>query len=236
MKKIKEKSKCSSLVVGSIGNLCYLKEGTNREKREKTIYQYEPIADQIPEIEEKYSFTKKEDLDWIEKEYTTSDVAELKRVYYEYTKAHYAELKKRFFSSMGIVEEADTDIASEDSISQNHRIVPPLPEDIKKVGQFIRTAMKNLSDCGFIFTDEELENLCSLEWGQKHLKIGKMVPFAKLHVEGEVNEHKVGKENVYIKSLFTYGKKSILIKTDLYDYSREPFIKWYKSLAEESEE
>lgn len=131
---------------------------------------------------------------------------------------------------MGI-EAQTVAIEEEITINPGNRVVPPLPEDIKTVGQFIRTAMKNLSDSGFVFTDEEIENLCSIKWYQEHLGTGKMVPFAKLHIEGETNEHRIGKENVYIKALYSYGKNSILIKSDLFNYNRETFVKWYRSLA-----
>lgn len=230
MKKIKSNTKCSALVVGNIGNLCYLKEGTNREKHEKTIYQYEPIREQIPEIEEKYSFTKKADLDWVEKEYEEKDAEEIRKIYYKYLKDRFEIQKKKFFASLGIQAEADN---TENDSQSGNRIVPPLPEGIEKVGQFIRAAMKNLSDVGFVFTDEEIANLCNVTWCQKNLGTGKKYAFAKLHVEGAVNEHKVGKDNIFIKSLFTYGKNSILIKSDLFDYNREPFITWYESLSEE---
>lgn len=53
------------LPLSSIGNICLLPEDYNREKGELTIYQYQKCLDHIQEIEDKYSFTEKEDLDWI---------------------------------------------------------------------------------------------------------------------------------------------------------------------------
>jgi len=52
------------LPISAIGNLCFLKEEINRQKRGKTIYQIE--LDNLQEIENKYTFTKEEDLKWIE--------------------------------------------------------------------------------------------------------------------------------------------------------------------------
>ena len=53
------------LPISSIGNVCYLPEGLNRSKGNKTIYEVDYDAEQLEEIEAKYSFTKKEDMDWL---------------------------------------------------------------------------------------------------------------------------------------------------------------------------
>ena len=53
------------LPISSIGNVCYLPEDLNRSKGSKTIYEVGYDEDQLSEIESKYSFTKKEDMDWL---------------------------------------------------------------------------------------------------------------------------------------------------------------------------
>lgn len=52
------------LPISAIGNLCFLKEDLNRQKRGKTIYQIE--IDDLQDVEDKYTFTKETDLKWIE--------------------------------------------------------------------------------------------------------------------------------------------------------------------------
>lgn len=58
------------LPISSIGNLCLLPQYQNRSKGEKTLYQDNAYLKKsnlsLADIEEKYSFTKSSDLDWIE--------------------------------------------------------------------------------------------------------------------------------------------------------------------------
>lgn len=63
------------LPISSIGNICLLPEYNNRRKKGKTIYQDKLYKEAIEKeditldtIEEKYTFTKEEDLSWIEKD------------------------------------------------------------------------------------------------------------------------------------------------------------------------
>ena len=57
------------LPISSIGNLCLLPEYANRSKKDKTIYEDTDYLNKsnmtIAQVEERYSFTKKEDLEWI---------------------------------------------------------------------------------------------------------------------------------------------------------------------------
>lgn len=53
------------LPISSIGNLCLLPEEYNRAKGEETIYNSQECINNIQKIETKYSFTQKEDLEWI---------------------------------------------------------------------------------------------------------------------------------------------------------------------------
>ena len=57
------------LPISSIGNLCFLPEGINRGKREKTIYQVGLSKDEMNTYETKYTFTTHDDLKWIEDDY-----------------------------------------------------------------------------------------------------------------------------------------------------------------------
>ncbi len=56
------------LPISSIGNICYLPEKLNRSKGSKTIYDVGYSSDQLSEIESKYTFTKKENMEWLYKE------------------------------------------------------------------------------------------------------------------------------------------------------------------------
>ena len=103
----------SGLPIGSIANLCYLPEFDNRMKKDKTIYQdekYKQCVD-ISDVEKKFSFTTKEDLEWLDKPFDDEeDFLDLKKYYETFLRNRFAILKKKFCESMGIdLDESGTD-------------------------------------------------------------------------------------------------------------------------------
>ena len=81
------------LPISSIGNLCYLLEFDNRTKRDKTIYQDRKYLDSINLhlVESDFTFTIKDDLDWIDKEYQTKE--ELKADYMNFLNKRFEKIK-----------------------------------------------------------------------------------------------------------------------------------------------
>ncbi|MBE6015873.1 MAG: DUF262 domain-containing protein [Lachnospiraceae bacterium] len=83
------------LPISSIGNLCLLPEYANRSKRDKTIYDDTEYLKKsgltIETIEEKYSFTKKEDLEWISDYSSSKD--EFEKAYMSFIKTHFNNMK-----------------------------------------------------------------------------------------------------------------------------------------------
>lgn len=82
------------LPISSIGNLCILPEYSNRSKKDKTIYNdtsYRRKSNiKLEEIEAKYSFTTKSDLEWIGKKQKSSD--DLRQLYMDFIKARFGRL------------------------------------------------------------------------------------------------------------------------------------------------
>ena len=83
------------LPISSIGNICLLPEEYNRGKGERTIYQYNDDNLSIAEIEEKYSFTERKDLEWIEDNNLTYD--ELRNAYIKYIDTRFEKIKEKLF-------------------------------------------------------------------------------------------------------------------------------------------
>lgn len=83
------------LPISSIGNLCLLPEYANRSKKDKTIYEDQEYLKKsnmkIEDVEALYSFTKKEDLDWILDNATTQD--EFQKAYFDFLKKHFDNMK-----------------------------------------------------------------------------------------------------------------------------------------------
>lgn len=109
--------------------------------------------------------------------------------------------------------------------------VPDLPDVNLKVGQFVKTAMTNLSNNGFVFTEKQLSEMQTGEWGKCVLKLYPKRPFLKLFDPTNPNGHVVdGYTRYYSEPLVFSGKKYYLTK-ELFAKTKEPFIEWYKSLA-----
>lgn len=104
MKKILKECQGEGLPVTNIANLCYLPEGINRSKREKTFYQDKNYLEKISleEVELKYSFTSEVDLEWINQSYKDGDYYILKEYYIQYLNSRFEKQKEKFFESMGI--------------------------------------------------------------------------------------------------------------------------------------
>ncbi len=93
------------LPVSSIANLCYLPEAVNRSKKGKNFYQDKGYLSHInlSEVENKFSFTEKEDLEWMDIPYEKpEDFAVLKDYYIEYCTKRFEKIKGLFFASMNI--------------------------------------------------------------------------------------------------------------------------------------
>lgn len=85
------------LPVSSIGNICLLPECANRSKRDKTLYMDQAYLAKagisLQEIEQKYSFTEKSDLDWILD--TSSTPEELEQCYMRFINNRFTKIKEQ---------------------------------------------------------------------------------------------------------------------------------------------
>lgn len=88
------------LPISSIGNLSLLPEYDNRTKKDKTIYKdknYLNKIKSITEIEQKYTFTKKEDFLWLEDDLTEN---EFKDKYFEFLNKRFVSFKSKIKDNM----------------------------------------------------------------------------------------------------------------------------------------
>lgn len=101
MKKLLKPFNGLKLPVSCIANLCYLPENINRGKKDKTIYEVEGFSIPINVIEEKYSFTRKNDFEWLYYRYDENDDSLLEEYYEKYLNDRYEEIKHRFLNMFG---------------------------------------------------------------------------------------------------------------------------------------
>jgi len=96
--------KGSGLPISSIGNLCYLPQYINRSKKANTFYQDKEYLEKIElkEVEDKYSFTKADDLDWLDKSYSDGEYDKLRLIYLNFLKNRFIIQTQMFVKSMDI--------------------------------------------------------------------------------------------------------------------------------------
>lgn len=101
---IRTTSDSGGLPISSVANLCYLPEFENRSKGRKTFYQDNGYLSRVTlqEIEEKYSFTQKDDLEWVNLPFYMGDFEDLKNEYYAFLQKRFAIQKSKFYEAMGI--------------------------------------------------------------------------------------------------------------------------------------
>lgn len=220
------------LPIASIANICYLNEGTNRGKKDATIYQFEKIKGEIPEIEKKYSFTVHDDLKWLEKSYGKNDFYKLKQDYLKFLNKRFKTQKDKFYESMkiekpeGLQDKKDTDNANMENVTgRMYSKKPPLPDTGLKVGQFIKTAMTRLSFSEYEFSEDQLALMCTKEWSRETFGVRVWLPMI-------VPADKEFRRRRYYKEPFIFNGNSYYLYSqwEINSDMKERFIKWYNTL------
>ena len=128
--------------------------------------------------------------------------------------------------SSGNAEEKPISVSANTSISVS---IPPLPDGNLKIGQFVYTALENLGKSGFVFSDIEIDEMCTPEWTKQVFHTKK--PFMKKYIPGIIDNRGSDGEVRFIAKPYTFGKTQVLISKEWYERQREFFIAWYKSLG-----
>lgn len=124
------KGSLEGLPIGSIANLCYLPEYQNRAKGDKTFYQDDNYLKglSITEIEEKYSFTEKADLEWADMDYELGAFEVLREFYIDFLSNHFSMMKDEFYKAMGI--DASEISLEREFKSNKHATKPKIKKEI----------------------------------------------------------------------------------------------------------
>ena len=152
------------------------------------------------------------------------------------------------FESLEEVTSPETEhTAGEDHDNNRQRVqLPNLPQGTLKVGEFIKTAMMNLQQAGYVFSREQLDMLTDWTQCKKifNLQSGADVTFFKKYNPNEENPHVVRGVNRYYAPKPNRGKSGFLLHFNGEDYMltkewydkyhhKEYFINWYESLSSE---
>lgn len=105
MKKFIKDTNSDGLSISCISNLCYLPEHENRSKGSNNFYQDSNYLKKsnysLQDIENKFSFTTKTDLEWMDLDFSKSDTDFLRDCYIEFLDKRYSIIKKMFLESLG---------------------------------------------------------------------------------------------------------------------------------------
>ena len=105
---------------------------------------------------------------------------------------------------------------------------PPLPSKSLKIGAFVRTAMTALSESGYVFEEEAINQMCTPEWTKKVFHTEK--PFMRKYVSGETTTKDAAGYVRFWSVPFTFGSVTILISKEWYVNQYSYFEEWYNTL------
>lgn len=187
MKKFIQKTNGVGLPISSIANLCYLPEYVNRSKRDKNFYQDKKYLATVSleDIEQKYSFTIKDDLEWMDLTYEgPKDFEFLKEVYIEYCNKRFSKMKKLFCKSMDIDYEEMTKAQAESSSSES-QTDDIVEEDKNALRDF---ALKKVTEKFGV----NLERLSRNAYATPDMKIGVVFSESKAYNQGSSEKYWFG--------------------------------------------
>lgn len=108
-----------------------------------------------------------------------------------------------------------------------------------KIGAYIRGKMWKLSNSGFVFSEQQIQDICDLHWGKEALKLASPHPFAKI-VDGTVAVADLAKDeygyNRYWNQVFSFGEVNLILSSQWYERNRVYFNQWFSSLGTATEE
>ena len=100
-----------------------------------------------------------------------------------------------------------------------------------KVGEYVRSKMYELSNSGFIFSDDDIYVMQQLSWAKENLGIN--YEFIKITYMKDSPTEKIKKEfeyNFCWNESFKFGKYEILVTNQLFERDRNKFDIWYDKL------
>lgn len=124
----------------------------------------------------------------------------------------------------------ENNVVTENCSLKRYVSVPELPDVKLPIGKFVSTAMQNLSESGYVFSEKQLADLTTKEWSHKVLKLN--YPFFKIYNSSETKGHYVGKAQRYYAKTYLFGNIITYITKELFEKNKNPFIEWYKSLKD----
>lgn len=106
--------------------------------------------------------------------------------------------------------------------------VPALPSKSMKIGAFVRTAMTALSESGYSFSEEDINQMCTSAWSRNVFHTDK--PFMRRYISGETTTKDDSGYVRFWATPFTFGSATVLISKEWYSNQFNYFETWYNNL------
>lgn len=106
--------------------------------------------------------------------------------------------------------------------------LPALPDRSLPIGKFVRTAMNSLSQSGYVFSEEEINKMCTPEWSKTVFHTGK--PFLRRYIKGTTTTRDSANYVRFWATPFMFGSVEVLVSKEWYADDYDRFITWYNSL------
>ena len=107
-------------------------------------------------------------------------------------------------------------------------VKPPLPDNSLKMGAFVYTTIQNLADSGYVFSGDEIDEMCKGEWSKTFFHTKN--PFMKRYIDGQTDNKGTDGYVRFRSQPIRFGQIEVLISKEWYESQRNYFIDWYKSL------
>ena len=117
------------------------------------------------------------------------------------------------------------------SLKQTESYLPGYNE--MNIGAYVREKMRQLSDSGFIFTEQQLRDICDIQWSNENLKHEEQYPFATIVDRPFPFNDLVNDEDRYWDQIFPFGDVNLIISKNWHECSRVSFDKWLSTLEAE---
>ena len=225
MKKLISKCKGTGLPISHIANLCYLPEFENRSKGANNFYQDTNYLDKsklnIKLIEEKYSFTEKEDLEFMDLDYGDEDFDVLKEYYVnEFLKKRTKTIKNIFMESLGYSTSFEKEPSAQimDTSSFDEKFFR-----ITKIGKLVKLAFEYLINKGMI-NDDDITNLKNQSYCSTQLKFP-----LPIFVDNESETYDSHGIRRYYQEPVYYKDRPMYLCREWHEYHRKTITLWFKS-------
>lgn len=197
------------LPISSIANLCYLPDHMNRSKKSKNFYQDSKYLKgvNLEEVEEKYSFTTEEDLEWMDMPYDKfEDFVVLKEYYLDFLARRFIRLKRLFCESMCIDYIDSSSIALPEVSEHEEVIIAPGAGTTTGDKSITAKCVQKMA----VALNSELVKVGRTAYATPNKDVGFIVLYSKLYVQGQKEKYWFGYRLKPLENIKDCKKKYVL--------------------------